>query len=287
MRPSSLIPFIDRDGEKPTRDEERTVSEGERELDAGRGERSGPDGRGGQSGPDDVTARNISGFDSDVEVDRYDRKVRDGLLAAEREVVDRYYEPGDAVLDVGCGVGRTTVQLDERGMNVVGVDVSRGQIARARERFPELTLGVGDAVDLVFPDDAFDHVLFSNNGLDCIHPESARLDALRELRRVLDPNGTLAFSSRNMWYRFPALLFDRGFVSRYYLTPTNRRRLFDPYKRIEDEGGTFELYSTTPRRQFTQLRECGFRPLAIVGKRRGIARFFENRPYYVATPASE
>jgi len=233
---------------------------------------------------DDVTASNISGFDTETELDRYDQKTREGLFESERTIVDRYYEPGDEVLDVGCGVGRTTVRLDERGMNVIGVDASTGQIERAKERFPELTFAVDNALDLTFPGDAFDHVIFSNNGLDCIHPESARVEALRELRRVVKPTGTVAFSSRNAWYRFPALLLDRGFVSRYYLTPTNIRRFFNPYKRIEDESGIFELYGASPKRQLTQLRECGFEPVAVVGKRDGIGRFLENRPYYVATP---
>ncbi len=39
-----------------------------------------------------------------------------------------------AVLDIGCGAGRTALELQRRGMAVTGLDVSPGAIAVARER---------------------------------------------------------------------------------------------------------------------------------------------------------
>jgi 2-polyprenyl-3-methyl-5-hydroxy-6-metoxy-1,4-benzoquinol methylase len=37
------------------------------------------------------------------------------------------------VLDVGCGPGRLTVALTERGIPVLGVDISRAAVARVRQ----------------------------------------------------------------------------------------------------------------------------------------------------------
>ena len=41
-------------------------------------------------------------------------------------------EPGERVLDVGCGPGRHAVALARRGIDVVGVDLSEDFIALAR-----------------------------------------------------------------------------------------------------------------------------------------------------------
>lgn len=233
----------------------------------------------------DVTKTNIERFTTDQEVSHYEQLIETGLFEAEQTLIDRYYTSGESVLDVGCGVGRTTVKLDELGFEVLGVDTSRPQIERARELFPDIEFRVDNALDLDVADRSYDHVLFSYNGLDCIHPESSRLEALEEFRRVLKPGGSLAFSSRNAWYRFPALALDRTFLSRFYLGAANVRRSFDPYKiQYDDTGQPFEMYLSTPRRQRRQLRQSGFNPLEIVGKHDGVARLFEIMPYYVAEP---
>jgi SAM-dependent methyltransferase len=50
--------------------------------------------------------------------------------AADDELLDRCRGP---VLDVGCGPGRLTVALTERGIPALGVDISRAAVARVRE----------------------------------------------------------------------------------------------------------------------------------------------------------
>lgn len=232
---------------------------------------------------DDRDDRAAERFTTERSVDHYDDLVDEGLFAAERKIVDRFYRSGDSVLDVGCGAGRTTSELHDRGFDVVGLDTSEPLVARARERFPDIEFRVGDAVDLDDAGDSYDQVLFSYNGICCLNPEDRRLEALREFRRVLKPGGLLAFSSRNTWYRFPAALLDHDYLSRFYLTAENARRFFDPYKVDRDEDGDpFEIYFATPWRQRRQLRDCDLEPVDIVGEREGLARLFETMPYYVA-----
>ncbi|MBI4821937.1 MAG: methyltransferase domain-containing protein [Deltaproteobacteria bacterium] len=48
------------------------------------------------------------------------------------------------ILDLGCGLGDSTDHLARQGRKVVGIDLSPRLVARARERFPNVTFEVGD-----------------------------------------------------------------------------------------------------------------------------------------------
>lgn len=231
---------------------------------------------------DGLAGGNVEGYSMAEEVDHYEKIAHDGLFTRERTIVERYFRPGGSVLDLGCGVGRTTAPLAERGFDVVGTDVSDEAIRRARRHFPDLEFEVANAADLPFEDESFEYVLFSSFGLDYTYPESQRHRALAEVKRVLEPGGVFAFSSHNTWYRFPAVALDHEFLKTFYLRRPNWSRLFGRYKLHPDEHATFESYFTNPIRQRRQLRQHGFETLAVVGKREGLTRFLESAPHYVA-----
>jgi SAM-dependent methyltransferase len=48
--------------------------------------------------------------------------------------------PGATILDVGCGVGRHSIELAKLGFRVTGVDMNAGYIAACRERTAQLGL---------------------------------------------------------------------------------------------------------------------------------------------------
>jgi SAM-dependent methyltransferase len=73
-------------------------------------------------------------------------------------------EPGERVLDVGCGPGTTTepaFRAVQPGGRVTGLDVSPEMIAAARDRFPDLGIdwAVADVVEAELPAQAYDVVL--------------------------------------------------------------------------------------------------------------------------------
>jgi SAM-dependent methyltransferase len=108
-------------------------------------------------------------------------------------------QPGEHILDVACGTGvltrRVALSIGPNG-RVVGLDVSPEMLGVARKvtLIPSSAAPIewreGNASALPFEDESFD-VVFCEFGL-MFFPD--RVAALKEMRRVLVPNGRLAVS---------------------------------------------------------------------------------------------
>lgn len=97
---------------------------------------------------------------------------------------------GDAhVLDAGCGPGRMSRYLTERGCLVQGVDLSPGMVAMARRDHSDLTFTVGSLAALPYRNDQFAGVLLWYSTIHTPPTGQARIFA--EAARVLRPSGHL------------------------------------------------------------------------------------------------
>ena len=209
-----------------------------------------------------------------------------GLTELERTVVDRYFtDTGSTVLDIGCGAGRTTTVLDREGYDVIGVDITRMLVERARSAFPDIEFLVGDVCSLPFADETFEYALFSYNGIDDIAPEENRYEALREVHRVLKPDGVFSFSTHNLWSTYVLRSLDFEGMRKYlefWTRNVRERRLFTRYKSDNTaRGGPQIRYYIRPADQKQQLRNCGFEVLDVVRPDGPLERYFHH-PYYVA-----
>src|SRR5262245_12048894 len=103
-------------------------------------------------------------------------------------------EPGESVLDVGCGTGTLAIAAKRHvgpTGTVYGIDASPEMIARAKRKATKAGVEVvfrnGAAQTLPFPDRQFDLVLTTV----MLHhlPRKARQECADEMRRVLKPSG--------------------------------------------------------------------------------------------------
>ena len=103
-------------------------------------------------------------------------------------------QPGERILDLGCGTGLLAAAIAERGATVVGLDSDAAMIEAARAQFPaathpslEFTVGDGEALGDAPPAGPFDAV-FSNAALHWMTRPQA---VLRGLHTLLRPGGRL------------------------------------------------------------------------------------------------
>ena len=108
-------------------------------------------------------------------------------------------QPGDALLDVGCGTGTLALEVQRRvgsAGRITGVDPGAEQIARAHakaaRRNAPIEFQVGVIEQLPFPDQTFDVVLST---LMMHHlPAPLKHQGLAEIARVLKPSGRLVIA---------------------------------------------------------------------------------------------
>jgi SAM-dependent methyltransferase len=96
-------------------------------------------------------------------------------------------EPGQLVLDVGCGVGAFLRLVADRGARAFGLDASEALLAVARTRLPEADLRIGDMEALPYDDDTFDLVC----GFNSFFFANDIVAALREAGRVAKPGAPI------------------------------------------------------------------------------------------------
>lgn len=108
-----------------------------------------------------------------------------------RAIEQMFIRPGERVLDIGVGTGLALASYPSYG-RVTGIDLSEGMLRRAhrraqRDHMTWVNLALGNALELPFRDDTFDHVLLSH----VITVVSDPVQLIRETCRVIKPGGQM------------------------------------------------------------------------------------------------
>ena len=148
--------------------------------------------------------------------DRLNGEVDYGSIATFYEKVFALYGIApELLLDLGCGTGSMTLELADRGYDMIGVDASAEMLSKAYERM--YSLGKGDI--LFLQQDMRSFELYGTVGavvstLDCVNylTEDGDLDRCFSLvHNYLDPDGVFLFDV-NTPYKFKHVYGDNAYI---------------------------------------------------------------------------
>ena len=186
--------------------------------------------------------------------ERYDRGIDILSLGnyrrIQQKIVEGFIDPGDNVLEMGCGTGTLAVSCARKGALVVGFDASPAMLAVARRKVEKhgfadkirlLEMGAIE-MDKAFDDGSFDKIL-STLVFSEMYPDERKY-ALGQAYRVLRSGGLLVIADEvrpaSLWKRILRLIIRIPLlIITYILTQTTTRAL---QSIVEDTGAAgFEV----------------------------------------------
>jgi tocopherol O-methyltransferase len=176
-----------------------------------------------------------------------------------------------AILDVGCGIGGSSLYLAEKfGARVTGITLSPVQANRAKERAiaagleAKADFQVANALEMPFADNSFDLVWSLESGEHM--PDKVKF--LQECYRVLKPGGKLIFAT---WCHRPT-------TATTPLTADEQRHLQDIYR-------VYCLPYVISLPEYTEIAtHCGFKDLHVDDWSTAVAPFWDVVIYSAISP---
>ncbi|MDZ4196995.1 MAG: class I SAM-dependent methyltransferase [Candidatus Izemoplasmatales bacterium] len=105
------------------------------------------------------------------------------------------------ILDVGCGTGRHSIELSKRGYHVTGIDLSKSQLEKAKEKAKANNLEIEflkcDARDLPF-DNQFDSaIMLCEGGFPLMETDEMNYEILKSVSKSLKHSAKFIFTTLN------------------------------------------------------------------------------------------
>ncbi len=174
--------------------------------------------------------------------DEFDKKMNKYDLQRRLDIVFNELLPesieGKKLLDAGCGTGHFSKIATEKGAIVISMDIGERLLEKVAEKCNSERV-LGSVLDIPFNDDYFDFIVSS----EVIEHTKSPYKALREFYRVLKPNGILALTVPNRFWKWSCVIANALKIR--------------PYKGMENWVGY--------RRLRKELETCGFKIIRYRG----------------------
>ncbi len=122
-------------------------------------------------------------------------------------------QPGNAVLDFGCGIGQHTKILSLYSGHALGVDITSGMLTRARTTYDQSPINFAqiDGVLLPLRNESIDLIWISTVlRYSLLVPNPKQKDIVKEFSRVLKPGGVVL--NFEMYVDLPSKVFSKDFL---------------------------------------------------------------------------
>lgn len=105
------------------------------------------------------------------------------------------------ILDVGCGTGRHAIELTKRGYLVTGIDLSEGQLQKAREKAAAANLNIDfrqqDARNIAFKNEFDVAIMLCEGGFPLMETDEMNYQILKSVTEALKTQGKFIFTTLN------------------------------------------------------------------------------------------
>lgn len=105
------------------------------------------------------------------------------------------------IIDIGCGTGRHSIELNKRGYNVIGIDLSESQLKRAREKAKKQNLQIDfkilDARNLPFGNEFDIAIMLCEGAFPLMETDEMNFEILKNAYLSLRYPGKLIFTTLN------------------------------------------------------------------------------------------
>jgi 2-polyprenyl-3-methyl-5-hydroxy-6-metoxy-1,4-benzoquinol methylase len=183
-------------------------------------------------------------------------------------LIDKYFPKQGRVCDIGGGPGRYTIELLRKGYLVTLFDLSEEEIRLAEVQLEKNGLSaeklmIGDARDLSrLASETYEAALSLGPMYHIVEPNE-RVKALRELKRILKPQGVAIIAYLNSWgliktgiVDFPAWYKDASFL---------RSMLSEHTFTGQSLSGFTECYWSTPETALQEIQQAGLEVVNYAG----------------------
>ncbi len=219
--------------------------------------------------------------------EKYDRESFVQGTRGECDFIEREmnFDKSFKIIDVGCGTGRHTIELTQRGYQVTGIDLSDSMLAKAREKASKHKLSInfcqGDARKLPFVQEFNVAIMLCEGGFSLMETDEMNYEILKGVARSLTEKGKLIFTTLNGL--FPLFHSIEAFCSANTETgnASYRKNTFDlmtfrdhNVTTLEDDQGNTKVLTCNERFYIPPeitwlLKTVGFSKIDIYGAKLG------------------
>lgn len=135
--------------------------------------------------------------------EKYDKEIYTQGTIGECDFIEKEisYNKDLRIIDIGCGTGRHSIELTKRGYQITGIDLSEGQLKKAREKAKmnnlEIDFRMHDARNLPFVKEFNVAIMLCEGGFPLMETDELNYQILQNVAKTLKDKGKFIFTTLN------------------------------------------------------------------------------------------